>query len=77
MDTLLDKIVVEENMCEIEKYGTLTYKIGGIEYSLTGEEYMEVDDDLPLGIKTCRASIMSLDVSEPDGPAQILGCTFI
>ena len=77
LDTLLDKIVVEENMCEIEKYGTLTYKIGGIEYSLTGEEYMEVDDDLPLGIKTCRASIMSLDVSEPDGPAQILGCTFI
>ena len=60
----------------LEELGTLTYIIGGVEYSLGGQEYMEVDVDRHHR-QTCKASIMQLDVQPPDGPAFVIGCTFI
>ena len=60
----------------IEELGLLTYRIGGVDYSLGGEEYMEVNVDVSHR-QTCMASIMQLDVAAPDGPAYVIGCTFI
>ncbi|MBN3325215.1 RENI protein, partial [Atractosteus spatula] len=63
------------NCDQVKALPSISFNFGGHEYSLTGEDYIQLQSQL--GEDVCVVTITGLDLPPPTGPAWILGANFI